>query len=186
MKRAFACALAVVAAPVAALAAGDGHGPDHTTLVYLIDFLILAVPAVLLLAPRIRKHLSARNDEVKARIAEAEAAFAEAETRMRAAEERIAQLTAEIDRLMAEFTELGRTERDALAGEGKVLAAKVREETEFRISQALKMARAELATEVIDQAFAQVQSRLAGQAERPVGDGVVRQVVEGVRGVGQA
>jgi F0F1-type ATP synthase membrane subunit b/b' len=186
MKRASAFAAALLSFPAAALAAGEGHGPDHTHLVYLIDFLILAIPAAILLAPRIRKHLGARTDDVRARIAEAEAAFAEAETRMQAAEARIAQLSAEVDRLMAEFTELGRTERDALAADGVAMAAKVRDEADFRIAQALKMARTELATEVVTQAFAQVEARLVAQGGRPVGDAVVRQVVEGVRGAGPA
>ncbi len=186
MKPAFACALAALALPASALASGDGHGPDHTTLVYLIDFLILVVPITLLVAPRIRKHLNARADAVYAHIAEAEAAFREAEARVEAAEGRIAQLNAEIDRLMTEFADLGRIERDALAAEGKTLSAKIRNETDFRISQAAKMARTELATEVVAQAFDQVQSQLAARADSPVSDGTVDRVVTQVSSAEQA
>lgn len=181
MKSRFACAAAVIALPAAALASGDGHGPDHTLWVYLVDFLILAVPVAILVGPRIRKHLAARSDDVRTRIAEAETAFAEAETRMRAAEERIARLNAEIDSLLAEFTDLGAAERDALAADGEVLATKVRDETDFRISQAIKMARTELATEVVAQAFDQVERRLAERAGGPVADRTVEGLVAGVR-----
>lgn len=186
MRFPFACALVVFALPAVALASGDGHGPDHTLWVYLVDFLILTVPVAILVGPRIRKHLATRRDDVRARIAEAEATFTEAETRMQAAEERIARLNAEIEQLMTEFTDLGKAERDALAAEGKVLAAKVRDETDFRISQAVKMARTELATEVITQAFDQVGQQLTARAGRPVADRTVEGLVAGVHSADRA
>lgn len=173
-------ALAVLAAPAGARASGEG-GVD-TTWVYAFDFLLIAVPLVWIVGRMIRKSLAEKHDEVRREIDEATKTFALAEERLKVAEVRIAGLNTEAERLVADFAEMGRNERDALAREGEALSRKVREDAEFRVQQAVKMARAELAESLVNQAFAQVEARLGPKAGAPLPDAVVDRVVQGVEG----
>ncbi|MBM4396073.1 MAG: hypothetical protein FJ087_10320 [Deltaproteobacteria bacterium] len=178
-----------LAFPLRALAeaeAGRGaeaahHGPDWATLgKYGFAFAVVFVALVWFVGPVLRKHYASRHDEVKADIEEAAAAHREAEARLKAAEERLAHLTEETGRLMAEFRGLGEAERDALARQGAVLAQKVRDEMDFSLSQAVKMARTELAQSVVERAFALAEQRVAAEARGPVRDALVEKVVEGI------
>ncbi len=166
--------------PAVAAASGGDAGPGTNFYVYLVDFLVLMIPVAWLVIPRARKALAARHDAVKAELDEASARFAEAEERMRQAELRLTNLKIEIDALLAEFRRQGQAEHDALALEGESLAAKIRVDSEFRLDQAVKVARAELAGIVVSRAFAQVEDRLSGRGSASLSDGVVDRVVREV------
>ncbi len=173
-------ALILAAAPAVA---AEGHHAEFdwsTNGVYLIVFVALVTPAIWFLAPLVRKTFVARRDTARADMDDANAAFEAADARMKATEARLANLQAEVAALVAEFQRLGETERDALAREGETVAAKVREETTFRLAQAVKVARAELTHELVSRAFVLVVDRLAATATTPTTDAVVDRVVEGV------
>jgi F-type H+-transporting ATPase subunit b len=153
---------------------------DPSTHGYLIDFVVIVGVLVWVLRPIVRKALASRHDAVKADLDGARDALAEAETRVKAMEARVAHLSTEIDGLMNEFRSLGQAERDNLTHEGAILAEKVREETEFRLSQTVKMMRADLARTVVESAFATVEKRAGETGRRPLPDGLVDQVVRGV------
>jgi len=179
--------LALVAAAIVvrfvAPAAGEGHhaGFDWLTNgLYIFDFAILALPVYWLAAPWLRDTLRDNHAKVKTDIDLAKAAFDQAEGRFSAAEARLKNLSAEVDSLMAEFRQLGQAERDSLAHEGAVLSEKIREETDFRLSQAVKMARAELTEVVVRRAFDHVEGRMGLQARGTVPDALVDEVVRGV------
>jgi F-type H+-transporting ATPase subunit b len=183
MTRTFLALAAVLLAPAAALASDEAHGGGiDTRIIYAIDFLIVAVPLIWFAGRMVKKSLAEKHDQVRREIDEATQTFALAEERLKAAEGRIAGMNAEAERLVAEFAELGRNERDALAREGEVLSKKIREDAEFRVQQAIKVARAELAETLVSQAFAQVEARLGQKAGTPVGDDLVDRVVLGVKG----
>ena len=179
MKRVWISALVMACIPISAMASGDG--PDKTLWVYLVDFLILAIPAFIILRPIVKKSLAAKNEAVQAKITAAEEAFASAEARVKQAEERIAALTSEIEAIMAEFAELGRLKREAPGKRRECLGRKSAQGHGIQNSQALKMARSELATELINQTFAQVESTIKAQGNVPVSTGVVKTIVEEVR-----
>ncbi len=180
-RRAFALAvLSGALLPVAALASGGGSGPDRDFYVYMVDFLVLFVPVAWVVWPRAKKALADRHDAMKAELDDAKAKFAEAEGRMRMAEERLAHLNEETARLLEEFRLQGQAERDTMAQEGTVLSEKIRAESDFRLDQAAKMARAQLAESVVAKAFALVEGRLATRSGAGLPEGVVDRVVREV------
>jgi F-type H+-transporting ATPase subunit b len=158
------------------------HGPGTDFYVYLVDFLVLFTPVAFLVVPKAKAALAARHDTVKADLDEARARFDEAEARLHATEARLAHLKDEAEALMAEFRTQGQAERDNLAHDGAVASEKIRAEADFRIDQAVKMARAELTDVVVAQAFAKVEQRLQAKASvAPVPDGIVERVVREVK-----
>ena len=167
-------------APAAAFASEGGAGPGRDFYVYLVDFLVLFIPVAWVVWPKARQALADRHDAMKAELDEAKARFAEAEDRMKVAQQRIASLNDEMNTVMEEFRRQGHAERDALAHEGVALSEKIRAEAEFRLDQAVKMARAELADAVVTKAFALVEGRLAAKAGGALPDGVVDRVVREV------
>ena len=180
-RRAFALAvLAASLAPAAALASGDGSGPDRNFYVYLVDFLVLFVPVAWVVWPIAKKALADRHDAMKAELDDAKAKFAEAEGRMRMAEERLAHLNEETARLLEEFRRQGQAERDTMAHEGALLSDKIRAESDFRLDQAVKMARSELAESVVAKAFSLVEGRMATRTGAGLSEGVVDRVVREV------
>jgi F0F1-type ATP synthase membrane subunit b/b' len=174
--------IAFILAPLPVLAAaGEHHGPTLDNLVYLIVFLLLVIPVGILLAPKVRNYLDARHDEVRTRIAEAEETFRQAAARLDVAEQRMARLEIEIREMMSEFRTQGEAERDALVREAEALSVKIRNDAEFRISQSVKIARKELADDVVKGAFQQVEERLAAKAGAPVREGIVDRIVGGMK-----
>ena len=174
--------LALVLAAAPAFAA-EGHHAEFdwsTNGVYLIVFFAIMTPVVWFLIPLVRKTFIARRDTARADMDDADAAFQAADARLKATEARLANLQAEVEALVAEFQHLGEDERDALAREGEAVAAKVREETTFRLAQAVKVARAELTQDLVSRAFSLVVDRLAATATTPTSDAVIDRVVEGV------
>jgi F0F1-type ATP synthase membrane subunit b/b' len=156
--------------------------PGTDFYVYLVDFLVLFTPVAYLVLPKAKAALAGRHDAMKADLDEARARFEEAEARLKAAEERLTHLNEETARLMEEFRQRGSAERDTLAHEGSLLAEKIRVEADFRLDQAVKMARSELADAVVSRAFALVEARLASRATvAPVPDAVVDRVVREVK-----
>jgi len=176
----FPVALVVALAPAVALASEEA-GESTTLLVYAIDFLIIAIPLVWIVSKLLRKTLAEKHDQVRREIDEAKQTFELAEERLKAAEARIAGLSSEAERLVQEFAELGRNEREALVREGEALSRKVAEDADFRVQQAIKVARSELAADLVAQAFALVESRLGAKAGAPVPDALVDRVVDGVK-----
>ncbi len=180
-RRSLALAALVAASlPAAAFASEGGAGPGRDFYVYLVDFLVLFIPVAWVVWPKARQALADRHDAMKAELDEAKARFAEAEDRMKVAQQRIASLNDEMNTVMEEFRRQGHAERDALAHEGVALSEKIRAEAEFRLDQAVKMARAELADAVVTKAFALVEGRLAAKAGGALPDGVVDRVVREV------
>lgn len=127
---------------------------------YIVSFLLVLLPLIWILAPRLKEHLRSRSESVRAEIEEAKAHFAEAEARLQAARERLENITKEVEALMAEFRALGEKERDALAHEGALLAEKIRKETDFAMSQAVKMARQEIRDYLVQRAIEMAKERL--------------------------
>lgn len=180
-RRALALAsLFAASLPAVAMASGDGSGPDRNFYVYLVDFLVLFVPLAWVVVPKARQALAARHDAIKTDLGDAQNRFAEAEERMRRAEERLANLNIEMTQLLEEFRRQGEAERDTLAHEGAALSRKIQAEADFRLEQAVKMARAELADAVVTKAFALVEGRLSTKAGAPLAEGVVDRVVREV------
>jgi F-type H+-transporting ATPase subunit b len=172
-------ALVAASLPAVALAEGGG-GPGESFYVYLVDFLILFIPVAWLVWPRARQALADRHDAMKAELDDARTKFAESEARMKTAEERLTVLNDEMNTVMEEFRRQGQAERDALAHEGVVLSEKIRAEADFRMDQAVKMARADLAEAVVTKAFALVEGRLAAKSGAALPEGVVDRVVREV------
>ncbi|MBP7126223.1 ATP synthase F0 subunit B [Myxococcota bacterium] len=173
--------LALVLFPAIARASGDGTGPGTDFYVYLVDFLILAIPLGILVTPRLRRMLRQRHDTVRQEIDEARALFEEAERRLRDAEARLQHFEEEAGALMEEFRRQGQAEREALVHEGVRVAKKLEEDAEFRISQEAKMARAEVVDALLARTFSLVEQRLAEQSYRPVSDRLVARLVDEVK-----
>lgn len=167
----------ILLAPIVALA-GEGHDIHNVELaIYIGGFLVIIIPLVIILRPVVVNGLKQRHLTVKTEIDEASRIFAEAEARMASAHDRVAHMAEEIERLRAEFREQAEVERKALAREGEILAEKIRKDSEFRISQSVKMARTELADAVVARAFSTVEDRLGKTAGGPVSESLVSQVV---------
>jgi len=173
--------LAWVLFPALARASEGGSGPGTDFYVYLVDFLILAIPLGILVAPRLRNMLRQRHDAVRQEIEEARRLSREAEARMQAAEARMRHFEEEAEALMEEFRRQGRAERDALVHQGIEVAKKLEADVEFRLSQETKMARAELVEALLAGTFSRVEQRLGQQAYRPVSDRLVARLVDEVK-----
>lgn len=157
----------------------EHHGFEFGTHgLYIIDFVLLVGVLTWFLIPRIRNKIMERHEMVKQKISEAKSIFEQAESRMMTAQERLKNLSDEINRTIQEFRELGEKERDALAHEGAILAQKIREEGDFRISQAVKMAKSEIAEVIIERAFSIVQKKLEGEVRMPVPDSLIERLVK--------
>jgi F0F1-type ATP synthase membrane subunit b/b' len=140
---------------------------------YIFDFLILVVPLTLWLAPKLKRALLARRDEVRKLVDEARTAYEEAQTRLEVARQRATRIEEEIAALRAEFRDLGERERDLLASEAAAQAARMREEIDFRIAQAAKMAEAEMSEALVRRAFELATGRIRARASIPVPDALV-------------
>ena len=177
-------AILVVLVPVLAFASEEAgsHGPDFVQLAEH-GFAFLVVAGILLYfgGKRVRAFHEARYEAVRVDVEAAEKALREAQERLAAAEQRLANLAQEIEQLMAEFRRLGESERDALAHKGAVLAQKLQEEMDFTLSQAAKMAKAELAQALVERAFAIVEQRLAASAQRSVSDQLIQRMEQTLR-----
>jgi len=168
--------------PAVAMAAGDHHGFDLKVHgLYIFDFLVVFIPIVVLVAPRLKKYLSSRYEVIKADIDEATQGFKEAETGMDAAKKRLENLSAEIDGLMEEFKMIGEKERDALAHDGAVFSEKIRKDTDFQISQAVKMARVEIRDALVSKSLEIVGEHIERDAKASVPDFLVERFVSDLR-----
>jgi F0F1-type ATP synthase membrane subunit b/b' len=174
--RVFAFVSLLVASSPALAAGGHGFRPEYDGL-YIGIFLILFGPLVWILAPKVKKAFADRRAVAGADLEDAAAVLAKAEERALAARDRIAAIESEMERVIVEFRQLGEAERQALAAEGDGLVRKVREETEFRIAQAVKVARTELAQATVARAFELAEQRLALTAREPISDALVNEVV---------
>lgn len=167
----------VLIASAPALAEG-GHGfrPEYDGL-YIGVFVVLFGALVWFVAPMAKKAFADRRATAGADLEDAAAVLAKAEERALAARDRIAAIESEMEHVIAEFRQLGEAERQAIAAEGDALVRKVRDETEFRISQAVKVARNELTEATVARAFELAEQRLAATAREPIADGLVNEVV---------
>lgn len=166
---------------VAALASGAGSGPGTDFYVYIVDFLILMVPLAILVAPRLRQMLRSRHEAVRQEIEDAQALLRQAEHRLREAETRMSHFEEDAAALIEEFRRQGQAEREVLLQEGARLARKLEDDAEFRLSQAVKVARAELVDAMLNRAFSVVEQRAGAQSYRPVPDRVVARLLEEVK-----
>lgn len=167
--------------PMLARASEGGSGPGTDFYVYLVDFLILAIPLGILVAPRLRRMLQQRHDAVRQEMDEARSLFDAAQRRLEEAQARMRRFEEDAAELMQEFRRQGQVERDALVHEGVRLCKKLEEDAEFRLSQEAKMARAEVVEALLAGTFALVEKRLAEQAYRPVSDRLVARLVDEVK-----
>lgn len=179
MKRFALTALLLI--PAMARASEGGAGPGTDFYVYLVDFLILAIPLALVAAPRIRRMLQQRHETVRQEIDEAQRLFEEAKNHLREAEARMQRFEEDAEALMEEFRRQGQAEREALVHEGIRIARKLEEDAEFRLSQEAKMARAAIVEALLARTFTLVEQRLAEQAYRPVSDRLVARLVDEVK-----
>lgn len=147
---------------------------------YIVSFFLVALPLLWIVGPRLKQFLESRFEAIRNEVDEATRQFAEAEARLNESRSRLENLTREVDALMAEFRALGEKERDALAHEGAVLAEKIRAETDFAMSQAVKAARQEVRAILVDRALEAARKRLerpeAARMPDPVVDRFARDV----------
>ena len=169
--------VALCLVPTVAFAAG-GHGFDLKTHgLYIVDFLLVFVPLAIIVAPRLKKFLAGRYEEIKADVDEATHDFEEADAGLNRARERLDNIVAEIATMKSEFKALGEKERDSLAHEGAMLSEKIRKDADFRISQAVKMAHIELRETVIRQSLEAVEKGLAAEAGKAIPESMVNRFV---------
>lgn len=147
---------------------------------YIVSFLLVALPFLWAVGPRLKKFLDARFEAIRTEVDEARRQFAEAEARLAEARSRLENLTREVDALMAEFRALGEKERDALAHEGAVLSEKIRAETDFAMSQAVKAARQEIRAILVDRTLQAARKRLEGPEASRMPDPLVDQFARDV------
>ncbi len=140
---------------------------------YIVSFLLVALPLLWIVGPRLRQFLESRFEAIRNEMDEATRQFAEAEARLNESRSRLQNLTREVDALMAEFRALGEKERDALAHEGAVLSEKIRAETDFAMSQAVKAARQEIRAILVDRALQAARRRLEGSEASRMPDPLV-------------
>lgn len=142
---------------------------------YIVSFLLVALPLLWVVGPRLKQFLESRFEAIRTEVDEATRQFAEAEARLNESRSRLQNLTREVEALMAEFRALGEKERDALAHEGAVLSEKIRAETDFAMSQAVKAARQEVRAILVDRALEAARRRLEGPEAARVPDPLVDQ-----------
>ncbi len=150
---------------------------------YIVAFLLVALPLLWVVGPRLRQYLESRYEAIRTEVEEAKRQFSEAEARLKETQARLENLTREVEALMAEFRALGERERDALAHEGAILSEKIRAETDFAMSQAVKVARQEIRAILVDRALETARRRLQGQQTArmpdPLVDRFAREVARG-------
>lgn len=150
---------------------------------YIVSFLLVALPLLWIVGPRLKQFLETRFEAIQTEVDEATRQFADAEARLNESRGRLQNLTSEVEALMAEFRALGEKERDALAHEGAVLSETIRAETDFAMSQAVKAARQEVRAILVDRAIEAARQRLQGfEAARmpdPLVDRFAREVSRG-------
>jgi len=140
---------------------------------YIVSFLLVALPLVWWVGPRLKEFLDTRYATIRNEVEEARHQFQEAEDRLKQTQARLAGLSAEIEALMNEFRSLGEKERDALAHEGAVLSERIRAETDFAMSQAVKMAHQELRRLLAMRAVEAVSNRFESEKAAGVPDPLV-------------
>lgn len=147
---------------------------------YIVSFLLVALPLLWIVGPRLKQYLNQRFETIQNEVNEAQQQFAQAEARLNQSRERLQHLTREVEALMAEFRALGERERDALAHEGAILSEKIRSETDFAMSQAVKAARQEVRALLVERALDLAEKRLkvseAARVPDPLVDRFARDV----------
>jgi F-type H+-transporting ATPase subunit b len=181
--------LAVLAAlvPVAAVAAGGGHGAEHHAIPWaklLFSTINLAIFLYILRRfawPLIRSGLSARRDRIVAELEHAARAKREAEALAAEWKERLAGLAAEIAAMREKANIEIAAEREEILAAARRMAESIRRDAEKLAEQELLAARGALRAEVARQALA-IASNLA--AERLSADDQRRFVSEFIEQVG--
>ncbi len=143
---------ALVLAPVAAFAAGDGGHADSGVLLKdflyrCFNFALMAGLLVYFVTKPVRKGLKERSAEIEKTLAEAEAAKQAAEAKHREYSEKLAKATEEIAGITAAIRREGELERDKIIAASKELAVKIEREADNKAAGVVAKARTELREE---------------------------------------
>lgn len=145
-------ALAIVALPVVAMAAGGEHQVDSGVILKdfiwrCINFAVMVGLIVYFVSKPIRNALQNRRAEIEKTLADAAAARDAAETKAREYQEKLAKASAEIETIYAAIRREGELERDKILASAKEMAAKIEQEADAKAAGAVARARLELRAE---------------------------------------
>jgi F-type H+-transporting ATPase subunit b len=145
-------ALAIVALPVVAMAAGGEHQVDSGVILKdfiwrCINFAVMAGLIGYFVSKPIRNALQSRRAEIEKTLADAAAARDAAEAKAREYQEKLAKASAEIETIYAAIRREGELERDKILASAKEMAAKIEQEADAKAAGAVARARLELRAE---------------------------------------
>ncbi len=145
-------ALAIVALPVVAMAAGGEHQVDSGVILKdfiwrCINFAVMVGLIVYFVSKPIRNALQNRRAEIEKSLADAVAARDAAETKASEYQEKLAKASAEIETIYAAIRREGELERDKILASAKEMAAKIEQEADAKAAGAVARARLELRAE---------------------------------------
>jgi F-type H+-transporting ATPase subunit b len=159
-------------------AQGEGGGADNLQLWKWANFLLLAGGLGYLMAKTLPKLFAERSRSITSDITESDRIRRDAEARAADVERRLASLEAEIASLRAEAQKESQAETARLAARAAADLAKIREQSERDIADAVKAARTELkryaAALAIDLAEGKIRARMTPAIEAGLVRGFVR------------
>lgn len=171
MKKTIAIAMTIMLYAAMAFAEGAGHEEGHTFigdwLPRIINFAILAAVLIIFTRKPVRDAFKARTAEIARSIQESREARERANKALAEMEQKLKDLQAETDRMLAEARARGEKDKEALAAEGKKIAADIQAQVKATIDIEVQKAKTGLAVEAsllsIDLAEGRIKNTINAQ-----------------------
>jgi F-type H+-transporting ATPase subunit b len=173
--------------PVLAEGDGGGHGETppakgwvKTDTWRVLNFGILAVGLFLLLRKPVAQALTARIDGIKEQLGELETKKEEAEKELAAYGEKLALLEKEAENIVEGYIKQGNEAKKRILKEAELTAEKLEEKARRNIDHEFKQAKAQLQSEIIEQALEKAEKKIIEKISSDDQDRLVDEYLEKV------
>ena len=145
LVRSFACVIVLVLIMVADVyaSAGGGESKGHNWADFAwrsLNFAVLAGFLYWLMAKKIKEFFAGRRDEIKIALEQAKAAKEEAEQKYKEYTDKLGKATEEIAGITNMIRAQGLAEKERIIEDARKVAEKMKEDTQARVEQELKLA----------------------------------------------